>query len=82
MLFRKKLNISERELLDGQHYKQPIWETIFAPWWGFGLKLFVAWLLSFFIEVVPVLEEISIYVSYLFVEIVSYNLFIKGPARP
>jgi len=82
MFFSQKNKISERELLDGQHYKAPIWETIFSPLWGFFVKVFFAWMLSFFFETIPLLEPISFYVAYLVVEIISYNLFAKGPARP
>jgi len=83
LLFYKELNVSDKELLDGQIYKTPIWTTIFYPWWGFILKFLIAYAISFLVDIVmEVFEPYSFYLCYIAIEVLVYNFLVRRVHRP
>lgn len=78
----EKFKGSDIELLSAQEYKVPIWRTIFTPWWGFLIKVLLAWLFSFAIALSPVLEGVAFWIAYPIIEIFCFNAFVRSKNSP
>ena len=75
-------NPTKRQLLNGQIYKAPIWKIVVKPSWTIPLRFSIAYLFSFFLNSIDLLEGIGFFLSLAIVETIYYNYFSDEKNRP